>query len=85
MYSSNEVLKDNASPLDRTVVRSMKRPFKTVPTAAQQEGENGKLSKSFRKGAFGRFILVGSDEGKPSVIAVKVSPLVDIIYRYLLE
>ena len=83
IHSSNEVLRDNASLLDRTVVQSMKRPFKTAQTVTQHEGENGKLTKSFRKEAFGRFILVGSDEDKPSVIAVKVLPLVDIIYRSL--
>ena len=95
IYSSDEVLQDNPSPLDRTVVQSKKRPFKTaptkskkrsfktVPTITQQKGENGKLTKSFRRGAFGRLIIVGSDEDKPSVTAVKVSPLVDIIYRYL--
>lgn len=73
------------SLLDRRVIQSKKRPFKIVSIVAPQNDENGNLTKSFKKGPFGRLILVGSDEEKPSINAVKVSPLVKFTYRYLFD
>ena len=76
------VTDENVMPT-KSLMQSPKRPLKTVPTVTPQKDENGKLIKSFKKGAFGRLILVGSEEDKPSTTAVKVSQLVNIIYRYL--
>ena len=75
------VTDENVMPT-KSQMQSPKRPLKTVPTVTPQKNEDGKLTKSFKKGAFGRLILVGSEEDKPKISATKVSPLVNIIYRY---